>query len=163
MLLRIRFTVQGSSVSAGPLRRVDRMSERDERYGVPVKNLRTKRSAILALAGGLGLVVAGCSPGYLSDETLDMAASERSTREAVEDYQPSPEEVASAQIEADAAFLGWVCSYDPTMNEDWHDDVLCTAGADSHRPYLREWDDFVTQEELMESAREYENEMNNAG
>lgn len=54
----------------------------------------------------------------------------------------------------------WTCSYDPTMNYDWHDDVLCNDGVDSHRPYLLEWDSFVTEDELMAAALEYENELN---
>lgn len=54
----------------------------------------------------------------------------------------------------------WICSYSPTMNRDWHDDVTCTNGVEEQRPYLREWDSFVTQAEIMESAREYEQELN---
>ena len=54
----------------------------------------------------------------------------------------------------------WTCSYDPTYDEDWHNDVVCTNGIDVDRPYLREWDDFVTEDEIMESAREYENALN---
>ena len=55
---------------------------------------------------------------------------------------------------------GWTCSYVPTMNEDWHDDVVCSNGSEQHRPYLREWDEFVTEAELMESASEYAAELN---
>ena len=54
----------------------------------------------------------------------------------------------------------WSCSYSPTYNRDWHDDVVCSNGAEEHRPYLREWDSFVTQDEIMESAREYERHLN---
>jgi len=55
---------------------------------------------------------------------------------------------------------GWSCHLDVTFNEDWHDDVVCTNGVEAHRPYLREWDDFVEEWELMESAAEYEAELN---
>ncbi|PPL18645.1 hypothetical protein [Microterricola pindariensis] len=55
---------------------------------------------------------------------------------------------------------GWTCSYSPTMNDDWHDDAVCRNGNEVIRPYLREWDDFVTEAELMESAREYAAELN---
>lgn len=55
---------------------------------------------------------------------------------------------------------GWSCSYSPTYDWDWHDDVICTNGTDSERPYLRPGDDFVTEAEIMQSAREYEQQLN---
>lgn len=54
----------------------------------------------------------------------------------------------------------WMCTYEPTYDYDWHDDVVCSNGSEAHRPYLREWDDFVTEDEIMESAREYELQLN---
>jgi hypothetical protein len=54
----------------------------------------------------------------------------------------------------------WNCVYSPTYNDDWHDDVVCSNGAEQQRPSLREWDNFVTEAEIMESAREYEAELN---
>lgn len=54
----------------------------------------------------------------------------------------------------------WSCGYSPTYNRDWHDDIVCSNGAEQTRPYLRGWDDFVTESEIMESAREYELELN---
>ena len=56
----------------------------------------------------------------------------------------------------------WVCSYDPTYDDDWHNDVLCTNGAEFDRPYLRDWDTFITEDEMNESAREYEQQLNGA-
>lgn len=56
----------------------------------------------------------------------------------------------------------WSCFYQPTMNYDWHDDVVCSNTRDQQRPYLREWDDYITQVEIMESAREYERQLNNS-
>jgi hypothetical protein len=47
-----------------------------------------------------------------------------------------------------------------SFNEDWHADVECSNGVEFDRPYLREWDDFVTEDELMQSALEYENLLN---
>ncbi|WP_275576763.1 hypothetical protein [Microbacterium sp. B35-30] len=41
--------------------------------------------------------------------------------------------------------------------------MLCSNGTESHRPYLREWDSFVEQWEIMESAAEYEAELNAGG
>jgi len=54
----------------------------------------------------------------------------------------------------------WVCSYDPTMNDDWHDDVLCTDGVSRDRPYLLPDDSFVTEDEIMREAARYENALN---
>jgi len=54
----------------------------------------------------------------------------------------------------------WVCSYDPTMNYDWHDDVLCTDGVTRDRPYLLPDDSFVTDDELMREAARYEDYLN---
>jgi len=54
----------------------------------------------------------------------------------------------------------WSCSYSPTFDRDWHNDVLCENGLQTQRPYLREWDSYVTQDEIMESAREYEAQLN---
>ena len=93
---------------------------------------------------------------------MQMAANESPALEPVENYSPSADEIAQAQSQAASEALGWVCTFDPTMNNDWHDDVLCQNGAALDRPYLREWDDFVTEEEIMESAREYEAALNAA-
>ena len=54
----------------------------------------------------------------------------------------------------------WRCEYEPTFNEDWHDDAVCSNGVEQQRPYLRKWDSFVTEAELMDSAREYEQQLN---
>lgn len=54
----------------------------------------------------------------------------------------------------------WRCSYSPTYNDDWHDDVVCSNGEEEERPYLREWDNFITEAELMESARQFEAQLN---
>ena len=59
--------------------------------------------------------------------------------------------------------VGWTCTLSPTYNDDWHDDVVCRNGSDSHRPYLRDWDDFVEEWEIMESAHEYEAQLNAGG
>jgi len=118
---------------------------------------------VLAIAALLVLALAGCSDYYSSDE-----------------YGPgpeAPEEYHDYEAEGDAAarqYLqenqgspswetggsGWTCYYEPTMNEDWHDDAVCGNGSETVRPYLREWDDFVTEAELMESAYEYAAQLN---
>ncbi len=59
-----------------------------------------------------------------------------------------------------AAVSVWICYYDPTMDRDWHNDVLCTNGLEQDRPYLRPSDSYVTKAEIMESAEEYERQLN---
>lgn len=69
-------------------------------------------------------------------------------------------EPVAALVPADPGSVRWVCSFSATYDRDWHNDVLCSNGIDEVRPYLREWDSFVTEDEIMESAREYERELN---
>lgn len=54
----------------------------------------------------------------------------------------------------------WSCSYVPTMNRDWHDDVLCSNGFREARPYLLPRMNFVTEEQVMAAARRYEKRLN---
>ncbi|MEI2641426.1 MAG: hypothetical protein V9G10_03600 [Candidatus Nanopelagicales bacterium] len=54
----------------------------------------------------------------------------------------------------------WSCTYQPTYNRDWHDDVLCSNGIEQQRPYLREQDGFITEDEMRRSARAYEHYLN---
>ena len=54
----------------------------------------------------------------------------------------------------------WICSYSPTMDYDWHNDVICSNGIESQRPYLRAGDSFITRDEIMSSAEEYQDGLN---
>lgn len=54
----------------------------------------------------------------------------------------------------------WVCTWDPTMNHDWHDDYSCTNGTSSERPHLIPGDGFVTREEVDQAAAAYEAKLN---
>lgn len=55
--------------------------------------------------------------------------------------------------------VGWSCSYEPTMNENWHDDVICRNGQESHRPSLLEGQ-FVTEDDMRSAAADYEAYLN---
>lgn len=46
------------------------------------------------------------------------------------------------------------------MNNDWHDDILCTDGIDEDRPYLLPEDSFVEKSEIMRAAAIYEHQLN---
>ena len=54
----------------------------------------------------------------------------------------------------------WVCGWDPTLNDDWHDDYLCTNGTSSDRPRLIPDDSFVTRQEIDQAAAAYEAKLN---
>ena len=106
-----------------------------------------KRTAIGAvLAAWVGLMVGGCVD-YPPDGDELLEQPELREPELVVEGDPVPEPV-------------WVCSYAPTYDDDWHNDVLCSNGVDEDRPYLREWDTFITEDEIMESAQEYEDGLN---
>lgn len=144
----------------------------------------TRFVRLLVVSVLAGVTLAGCAGGtprfggvpgdevpaeaayeeHLEEQRADQAARQ-AEREAemdppsrfVDGTRPSwPEEVA------DSSGTGglWTCRYSPTWNDDWHDDVVCSDGSDSHRPYLRDWDSFVEEWEIMESAAQYEAELN---
>lgn len=110
------------------------------------------------------LSLAACSSGYYASEDIEnmsdsSAEYDSSDWEAEQDEARAEEYMEQSMSERYEA-TGWTCSYSPTMNDDWHDDAVCRNGGEVVRPYLREWDDFVTESELMESAREYAAELN---
>lgn len=47
----------------------------------------------------------------------------------------------------------WKCWWAPTMDDNWHNDALCSNGVRKVRPHLRPGDTFITRDELMSSAR----------
>lgn len=67
------------------------------------------------------------------------------------DSQPTTSDIAPG---------AWTCTWDPTYNNDWHDDVICSNGSEQERPYLRPEDNFVTYDEIMETGRQYEDKLN---
>lgn len=69
---------------------------------------------------------------------------------------PSPE----AEVPMGPGTGGWECSYSPTYDYDWHNDIYCTDGVDSDRPYLLAVDSYITQSEIREAGREYEDMLN---
>jgi hypothetical protein len=54
----------------------------------------------------------------------------------------------------------WSCFWEPTMNDDWHDDVLCARGLETIRPTLLPDQSFVTEADMMAAAAEYEATLN---
>jgi len=74
----------------------------------------------------------------------------------------SPLVGCSSSLGADGtpAVARWVCSWDPTMNHDWHDDYSCTNGTSFDRPHLIPGNGFVTREEIDQAAAAYETKLN---
>ncbi|WP_148576030.1 hypothetical protein [Nocardioides caldifontis] len=114
-----------------------------------------------AMIGGLRvtIVAAACvaltTSGCIATGEVD--GNEPPIREPVE---VNPAREARHRVPKIKMSSLWTCTYSPTYDNDWHNDVVCTDGTRSERPYLRAWDSYVTPDEIMESAREYEAELN---
>lgn len=117
-------------------------------YDGKEKRMAGKSTMGAVVIACLAFLAAGCDSSY------EPSGNEPPVQEAVE---PLPEQPPAPEPDP-----VWECFYEPTYDDDWHNDVLCSNGAESDRPYLREWDDFVTEDEIMESAREYEDQLNSA-
>lgn len=76
--------------------------------------------------------------------------------------QPSIEQlIGSSPVDASVVSEPtWQCYWDPTINDDWHDDVLCARGLESDRPILLADQEFVTEAEMMAAAAEYQATLN---
>lgn len=109
----------------------------------------------------LAFALAGCSsgsdlqPGY--QEHLDNIEHYEESEEYLQDQGDYYYEQQRAD---DFAARGWRCYWDPTINDDWHDDYLCSNGANYDRPYLLPGDSFVEGWEIDAAAAEYENSLN---
>ncbi|MFE7844571.1 hypothetical protein ACFUTX_05165 [Microbacterium sp. NPDC057407] len=89
---------------------------------------------------------------------MDFVAITQSPDKSPRSFEPvAPAEPVEAPIpDSPPMPERWSCYWDPTMNEDWHDDVLCTRGYEYDRPILlADWG-FVTQDDMMAAAADYE-------
>lgn len=123
-----------------------------------------RRVAGLGVAAAFLACTTACS-GYVSPRFGggDDVGPQPGYDEFVEQNYPAPEPPTEQEIQQMSENWlsdSWSCSYSPTFNDDWYDDVLCSRGTESHRPYLREWDSFVTEDEMRQSAQEYEAQLN---
>ncbi|WP_339621215.1 hypothetical protein [uncultured Salinibacterium sp.] len=108
-----------------------------------------RRSVVLLVVAVLAL--AGCS----------------SYPDIQDDYQPSQERPqiegensADQQPAESEASGGWLCFSDPTYDDDWHNDYVCSNGTTIERPYLIPEDPFVESWELEAAAAAYEDSLN---
>ena len=111
----------------------------------------SRRAPFLAmLAVASVCLLAGCTS---TNEDTDN--SERTDPEPIEVVPDPPAEYIEPPV-----VQGWDCYWDPTMNDDWHDDYMCTNGSAYDRPYLIPDDSFIEQWEIDEAASAYETELN---
>lgn len=129
--------------------------------------MRIRTSTVTGAALVAAILLTGCSSDYSRSGRFDhhepdyIAPDEPAWQEP--DYEREAEQAYEQALEdhyASQQQTGWSCYYDETWNYDWHDDVLCSNGLESHRPYLLEWADFVTYDEIMSAAAEYEAYLN---
>ncbi|MGO3147227.1 MAG: hypothetical protein ACTIJ6_06065 [Leucobacter sp.] len=113
------------------------------------------RKLVAITAAIITLSVAGCS-GY---PTMKYDYGVTDSDEVGEFTPPMPEPPEEYYEKRDIQ-LPWSCDWSPTMNEDWHDDVLCSNGPELDRPYLLPDWGFVTQEDIMVEAQRYEDYLN---
>ncbi len=105
-----------------------------------------KLGLLVTLVAASACLLAGCA----ATDVPDSGAPDR-----------EPVAVLPAVPAADPpAAVRWACNWDPTMNDDWHDDYLCTNGTDVDRPYLIPDDSFVERSEIDQAAAAYEAQLN---
>lgn len=130
--------------------------ERFQAFAVP--------AFFIALVGGTGLCVVVALVGALGPgELFEPVSSDLGKSEKVPSAvpaSPAAELADAAPAQSSPVVSRWSCHWDPTMNEDWHDDVLCMSGDQRDRPYLLpEWG-YVTQADIMTEAQNYEDWLN---
>lgn len=120
-----------------------------------------------AAALAVGLTLSGCTIGTpasgdtpsSADRVKDRKHKKAAAQKRKAAPTPKPVKKREPKPKPDPKPV-WVCSWAPTYDDDWYNDVLCDNGIASERPRLREWDDYVEKWEIMQSAREYARERN---
>ena len=103
----------------------------------------------------------GCSSGDELQPGLREHLDGENDYEQSEEYLQSEADHYADKQRADAfAASGWQCYWDPTMNDDWHDDYQCSDGVSYDRPYLLPGDSFVERREIDAAAAHYEASLN---
>lgn len=70
----------------------------------------------------------------------------------------APDEPASADAPGT-----WSCIWDPTRDDDWHNDVECFDGSIRFRPNLLTDIPKVNEQQMRDAGQEYENYLNAGG
>ena len=124
-----------------------------------LSELRTKTTAraallVLFIVLAMPMALVGCTYSGDSDEFSGSGSGDST--------QPDPEEVAPDPPAPPVDDL-WSCDYIPTINNNWHDDVLCSRGPERLRPILLPNQRFVTEAELRAAGEVYESKLNTNG
>jgi len=90
---------------------------------------------------------------YVSGEA-DSISNQQAEIDPVDEAETSDEQID------DAMRSPWDCYYDATMNDNWHDDVVCRNGVDWKRPTLLKYVDFVTEADMVAAGEAYEHKLN---
>ncbi len=154
-------------------RSTDRWLDNQSFYTVVVMKPGVAESDVTSALTGLGFenrlgwgrdaAAPGQTSGALVMTFGEMSRNLRDNSPRWAEFQaafPPETVVLNATVRRSKPAPRWVCRYSPTYNEDWHDDVLCTNGRETERPYLRPFDAFITKDEIMQAARKYENQLN---
>ncbi|WP_141630076.1 hypothetical protein [Salinibacterium sp. PAMC 21357] len=107
------------------------------------------------------LALAGCSSYFDSQSGYEEQLESRDDYQQSEEHlQAEGENYADQQPAESEASSGWRCYWDPTFDDDWHDDYLCSNGTNVDRPYLLPEDPFVESWEIDAAAAAYEDGLN---
>jgi hypothetical protein len=98
------------------------------------------------------MVLTGCT---YSDDSDEYSGSSNPTQPDPEDVVPDPP--------APQVVGPWSCNYLPTINNNWHDDVLCTRGLERQRPILLPNQTFVTEADMRAAGADYQARLNAGG
>lgn len=116
-------------------------------------------SIVLVVALGFGaLLLVEALPGFLKSIAENTESTTRTNpqgpvRTVEDDGIPEDHEIPQA----------WNCFWDPTMNDNWHDDVYCSNGPEGYRPVLLAGVSFVTEDDMRQAAQEHEAYLNGGG
>ena len=106
------------------------------------------------VAFGVGSAVAGCALLGSGGSVSELDENPMPEREPVF-QEPTDEQIRDALGDDE-----WSCYYDPSINNDWHDDVVCRNSFESFRPILLPELGFVTESEMIAAGEAYEVELN---
>ena len=113
--------------------------------------------SVLTASLGVALMLTGCT-GTGNSNDLEYGQDEGPSEPEPVFEAPSDEEIRDALSANDR----WTCSWAPSMNNDWHDDIVCRKGSDLRRPILLPESGFVTQAQMEEAGDAYAAQLNAA-
>jgi len=111
-------------------------------------------TAITVCALGVIFGATGCTKYY---DSVEYDGGYEDTSEYSQFIEEPTEERIRESMDS-----SWDCYYDPSMNNNWHDDVICRNGFDAFRPTLMAQFDFVTENDMIAAGEAFEVDLNEA-